>query len=327
MQRIALPGLVLSVLVASLAGCGASDQAQAAAESTQPAATVTVSDAQGRTVEVPVNPEVVVATDWSVIRTLTDLGIEVDAVPQSPGALPEDLQQYADGGQAAIVGTLFEPDYEAINALEPDLIIVGSRTGTPEVVAEMEKITPHVVDLSTRFDATTEQIPATRTRVEQLGEIFDKHDDAIDLMDAVDTDVAATAEQVTADGSTAAFVQVSGGTVSAYGPGSRFGIVYDVFGYRDTGAAVDPTADHGAEVSQEFFQQYNPGALLVLDRAATIGSEGEASAMQVLDNDLVTTTDAARNDRIQVVDGFSWYIAPAAPTSLTQISSDVRASL
>lgn len=316
-----------AAITALLAACGSSTSTTGTdASGVTTGETVSITDAQGRTVEVPVKPEVVVATDWSVIRTLTELGVQVDAVPTSNITLPEDLSQYSGDG-VTTVGTLQEPDYEAINALEPDLVIIGSRSGNPEVVTELEKFAPAVIDLSVRAETPSEQVPLTRTRVEQLGDIFGKSEQADTLMDEVEADLAATREQVVASNSTAAFVQVSGGSASAYGPGSRFGIVYDGYGYQDTGAPIDPKANHGQEVSQEFFQQYNPGAILVLDRAATIGSQGEPAALEVLDNDLVGSTDAARNDRIHVIDGFSWYIAPAAPGSLKQMSADVRESL
>ena len=250
---------------------------------------------------------------------------ELDGVPASNTALPEDLSEY-DGGDVPTLGTVVEPDYEAINELEPDVIIIGSRTGTPEVLAEMEKISPVVIDMSVRFEESSEQIPATQERVVQLGSIFGKEAEAQELMDDLTTQIEEVGTQAADSGETALFVQVSGGTASAYGPGSRFGIVYDAFGYAPTDAPVDDEGSHGQEISQEFFSEYNPGVLLVLDRAAAIGSD-EAPALEVLDNDLVNSTDAATNDKIHVVDGFSWYIATAAPSSIKQMIDDMKATL
>ncbi|HLS40425.1 MAG TPA: siderophore ABC transporter substrate-binding protein [Ornithinicoccus sp.] len=306
-----------AVAALALSACGQDAEAEPPAADGR---TVAITDAQGRTVDVPVEPGVVVATDWSVIRTLTDLGVEVDAVPEATFELPEDLAHYAD---APTVGTLHEPDFEAINELEPDLVIVGSRSGTPEVLEELEKVAPAVIDMSVRFEDSSEQLEVTTERVVQLGSVFDREAQAQQLMDDLATQVEQVHTDVAAMGESALFVQVSGGTVSAYGPGSRFGIVYDAFGFADTGAPVDEEGSHGQEISQEFFTEFNPGVLLVLDRAAAIGQD-EAPALEVLDNDLVNQTDAARNDKIVVVDGFSWYIASAAPSSLQQMVDDVR---
>ena len=90
--------------------------------------------------------------------------------------------------------------------------------------------------------------------------------------------------------------------------------------------SVDTEEAHGQEISQEFFTQYDPEVLLVLDRSQAIGEEAE-SALDVLDNGLVDRTKAATDGRIAQVDGFSWYIANAAPASLRQMVEDVKKTL
>lgn len=322
--RTLATSLTLTAALA-LTACGSDSEAGGDGEAAADSETVSITDAQGRSVEVPVNPEVVVATDWSVIRTLTGLGIEVDAVPSANFELPDDLAQHA-GDDVPTIGTVQEPDYEAINELEPDLVIIAGRSGNPEILAEMEKLSPAVIDMSVRYEEPSGQLAVAEERVVQLGSLFGKEAEAQGQIDDVLAQIEEVSAQVTETGETALFVQVSGGTASAYGPGSRFGIVYDAFGYADTGAPVDEEGSHGQEISQEFFSEYNPGVLLVLDRAAAIGSE-EAPALDVLNNDLVNTTDAAMKDKIQLVDGFSWYIAGNDPASIQQMVDDVKATL
>lgn len=314
-----------------LAGCGAATSSTDSAATAQSATTapaeaaatsVTVTDSQGREVEVPTNPETVVAMDWSVIRTLSDLGVEVDAVPQSVGQLPEDLAAYAD---TTTVGTVFEPDYEAIAALDPDVVIVGSRSGTPEVVAEFEKFAPAVLDMSVRAEDPADVFDVTAERVVQLGSIFGLEQEATDLMNGLESQIAEVKSQA-ADAGTAMVVQVSDGTVSAYGPGSRFSQVYTDFGFAATQAPIEDGGSHGEEISQEFFVQYNPGVLFVLDRAKAVGEE-QTPALDVLNNGLVGTTDAAKNGTITEIDGFAWYLAASAPSSWQQMVDDVREAL
>ncbi|HHU11310.1 MAG TPA: ABC transporter substrate-binding protein [Intrasporangiaceae bacterium] len=314
-----------------LAGCGTATSstdsgATAPSATTAPAeaaaTSVTVTDSQGREVEVPTNPETVVAMDWSVIRTLSDLGVEVDAVPQAVGQLPDDLAAYAD---ATTVGTVFEPDYEAIAALDPDVVIVGSRSGTPEVVAEFEKFAPAVLDMSVRAEDPADVFDVTTERVVQLGSIFGLEQEATDLMNGLESQIAEVKSQA-ADAGTAMVVQVSDGTLSAYGPGSRFSQVYTDFGFAATQAPIEDGGSHGEEISQEFFVQYNPGVLFVLDRAKAIGEE-QTPALDVLNNGLVGTTDAAKNGTITEIDGFAWYLAASAPSSWQQMVDDVREAL
>lgn len=311
-----------------LAACGSDDSSDSgeAADSSADAgaATVTITDSQGRDVEIPTNPEVVVATDWTAIRTLNDLGVEVDATPASIAGLPDDLAVYEDGN-IPTVGDVFEPDYEAIAAMEPDLVVVGSRSGTPEVVAEFERFAPAVIDMSVRTEDPAEFVPDTRERVEQFGEIFGLKAEADELMTGVEDQIEALNAEITESGDTAMFVQVSDGSVGAYGPGSRFGLVYSVFGYEPTDAPVDDEGSHGQEISQEFFVEYNPDALLVLDRAKTIG-EDQTPALDILTDGLADSTNAAQDDRMVEVDGFSWYLAANAPSSLQAMIDDVVAS-
>lgn len=302
----------------ALSGCG-SAEAEARAEGP----TVSITDAQGRQVTVPQNPEVVVAADWGVVRTLTDLGIDVDAVPSSKTPLPEDLAKYARGVKT--IGTVKELDYEAINALNPDLVIVAERSGTPQVVEEVSKFAT-VIDMSARWEKPSEQLPMMEQRAGEIGKIFNKESEAKASIAAAREKIAAAKAKVAESKRNALFIQVSGGKANAFGPGSRFGIIHEEFGFADTGAPIDPKADHGQEISQEFLAQYNPDVLFVLDRAKTIGND-ETPALDVLNNGLVGGTTAAAEERIVEIDGFSWYIAPNSARSLETMAADITKAL
>ena len=160
-----------------LAGCGSATTDSSGTDGAAGAAgaetagggqgSVTITDAQGREVQVPTNPETLVVLDWSVIRTLTDLGVEADAVPQSVTQLPEDLAAYQD---ATAVGTVFEPDYEAISALEPDLVIVAGRSGP--AYEELSKIAPTIdltVDNADFFGSFRERTEALKDYYAKAG--------------------------------------------------------------------------------------------------------------------------------------------------------------
>ncbi|MGB7449469.1 MAG: ABC transporter substrate-binding protein [Ornithinimicrobium sp.] len=336
-MRVHLAGASAILALVTLSACGSengsggggessqSESSQSESSQSESSDAVTITDSQGRDVEVALDPETVVATDWSAIRTLSDLGVEVDAVPVPNGGLPEDLSGYASE-DVPKVGDVFEPDYEAIAAMEPDLVVVGSRSGTPEVVEEFEKFAPAVLDMSVRTENPAEMLEETGQRVRQLGEVFNKTDDAEKQMTDLESQVEETRSKVEEQGRTAMFVQVSEGTVGAYGPTSRFGFLYEGFGFAPTDAPIDEEGSHGEEISQEFFAQYNPGALFVLDRSKAIG-QSDTPALDVLDNDLVGGTDAAQDDKIVEVDGFSWYLAPNAPSSLQQMVGDVGQAL
>ncbi|WP_370621998.1 hypothetical protein [Bacillus sp. JCM 19034] len=95
----------------------ANDQeTEAGDESTE----VTIDHELGQTV-VEKNPETVVVFDLGVLDTLDALGVEVAGVPVE--SVPDYLSQYA-GDDYENVGTLFEPDFEKIFDMQPDLIII-----------------------------------------------------------------------------------------------------------------------------------------------------------------------------------------------------------
>lgn len=66
----------------------------------------------------------------------------------------------------------------------------------------------------------------------------------------------------------------------------------------------------------------DPSLLIVLDRDAAIGEEGEA-AQAVLDNELVNGTTAVTNDDVLYVDTEKWYLSFGGLTSVTTILDEV----
>ena len=66
--------------------------------------------------------------------------------------------------------------------------------------------------------------------------------------------------------------------------------------------------------------------MFVIDRDAAIGKSGKA-AEQVLDNKLVNSTTAAKNDRITIVDGVNWYLVTGGLNTLPSLLSELSDSL
>ncbi|MFZ1231623.1 MAG: hypothetical protein WAQ53_00005, partial [Thiofilum sp.] len=86
---------------------------------------VVVETARGP-VEVAEGPTRVVVFDMAALDTIDALGVQPVGVPEKVFIPFLDEAVAAAGAQP--VGTLFEPDFEAVAALEPDLIVVGGRS-------------------------------------------------------------------------------------------------------------------------------------------------------------------------------------------------------
>lgn len=257
------------------------------------AAEITVKHAQGETV-LPDTPKKVLTFDLAALDTLDLLGVDVAGVPDF--ALPDYLAKYKD---TAKIGSLFEPDFEAVAAAEPDLIIVAGRSS--KAYPELAKIAP-TVDLSTDWADYGASVKANSVI---LGDIFGKQAEVAKLIADLDASIE-TVKASAADAGKGLIVLTGGGKVSAYGTGSRFGWIHQTLGVTPAIADVE-AATHGDAISFEFIHETNPDWLFVIDRDAAVGEAGQ-SAEQVLNNELVTQTNAWKNGHVVYIDGMKSYI-------------------
>jgi len=242
-------------------------------------------------------PQRVAVFDPASLDTLHALG--VDAVKGVFNTrMPPGLAQYA-GAEYAKVGSLHEPDLEALNKLKPDLIIVGGRSSAR--YDGVKGLAPTIDMTVDNKDFLASSIANART----LGRIFGKEAQAEALIGKLNASLAAIRPQAAGAGK-ALFVLTSGARMSAYGPGSRFGILHDGYGFVPAQPNLK-VSSHGQAASFEFILQANPDWLFVLDRDAAIGRDGSA-ARQLLDNALVKQTSAARKNQVVFVNASNWYL-------------------
>lgn len=271
------------------------------------AETIKVQDNTGE-VQVPVKPKTVLVYDYGALDIIQTLGGHVSGNPQQ--ALPPALKQFADESKYANIGTLFEPDYEKIKAMKPDLIIAGNRS-LPKV-EELKKFAP-VLDVT--IDNQNQMAHVYRN-IRSLAAIYgvsEKGEQEIKEIDAAIADVKAKA----AGKGGALFLMTNGGKLSVYGPGSRFDMLYSVFGVNPTKDKIE-VSKHGQAVSFEYLLKVNPDWLFVLDRDAAVGKDGDA-AKKLLDNKLVHATKAWRNQHVVYLNAGNWYtMSNASPTALKE---------
>lgn len=262
-----------------------------------------IKHAQGET-DIDGVPQKIVVFDLAAVDTLDALGVEIDGLPT--GILPPYLQKYA-GANITNVGTMFEPDFEAVAAMEPDLIIVGGRSAPK--YAELSKLAP-TIDLTvdrTNFFASAKQNTVT------LGEIFGKQAEAAEAVAALDTSLAGLRASAEDAGNVLVMI-TTGGRMSAHGPGSRFDVVFSDYGFKPAVDGLD-TGTHGQAISNEFILETNPDWMFVVDRDAAIGREGTA-ARQMLDNELVNQTTAWQKNQVVYLDPVSWYLVGGGLTAM-----------
>ena len=260
-------------------------------------------------------PKTVLTFDLATLDTLNALGVPVAGVPGSN--IPDYLARYR-GDEFLKVGSLFEPDFEAVYAAQPDLVIVALRS-SPHLNA-LNKIAP-TIDLSVDSrDFLSSALAQART----LGQIFGQEMAVEARISALEASIADTRAK-SAKAGRALVVMISGAKITAYGQGSRFGWLYDTLGFAP--AATDlQTATHGEAVSFEYLHKLNPDWLFVLDRDAAVGNAGGAAA-KVLENELMAATSAVRQGRVVSLDPVRWYIVGSGLAALQVMTDDINRAL
>lgn len=247
--------------------------------------TVTVDTARGD-IDLAVNPSPLVVYDMTLLQDLAALDVAVDGAPSD---LPLDNLHSETQPDPEEVGTLFEPDLEALNAMQPQAILVGSRMA--EKYDELANIAP---TLDMTID-TANIYESSKQRLHDLGALFGKSDQAAKLQNDIDS-LITEAKAVTKDSGTGLVVMVNGNKMSVYGADSRYGFIHNVV---NVPIADDQIKDgrHGQPISFEYLQKTNPDWLFVVDRSAAIG-EDSVGAKAVLDNPLVAQTTAWQKDQV-----------------------------
>lgn len=238
------------------------------------------------TVDLAINPSPLVVYDMSLLQDLAALNVAVDGMPSNLRLdnLHADTQPEPKG-----VGTVFEPDLEALNAMKPQAILIGSRMA--EKYDELANIAP---TLDMTID-TANIYESSKQRLHDLGALFGKSDEAAKLQGNIDTLIDET-KTVTKNKGTGLVIMVNGNKMSAFGDKSRYGFIHTVLGVPMTDNQIADAA-HGQPVSFEYLQKTNPDWLFVIDRSAAIGEDG-AGAKAVLDNPLVAQTNAWSKNQV-----------------------------
>jgi len=275
---------------------------------------IVVEHAKGKT-SLPATPEKVLVFNLGALDVLDAIGVEVAGVPGGPK--PAHLAKYASGSYLN-VGSLFEPDYEAIVNAGPDLVIVGGRSSRN--YDDLSKIAP-TIDLSASWD---NHIEDAKRNALTLGTVFGKKADVQALLDKLESSTAEL-QGLAGKAGTALAMITTGGKMSAYGEGSRFSALYDVYGFEP---AIEKTGTgvHGQPISFEFLLETDPDWLFVVDRDAAIGLEGQ-SAAALLDNEIIHKTKAWKAGRIVYVNAGNWYLAGSGIQALQMNVDEIAGAL
>ncbi|ADI00312.1 siderophore ABC transporter substrate-binding protein [Salisediminibacterium selenitireducens] len=332
MKQTKLLKAILGGLTITMMGCANDEQAADAGNSEETntsneenvqndeesgsAYPMTITHELGETV-IGERPEAVVVFDYGVADIMLEIGVMPTGVPQ--GNIPSYLDAL-EGDDIEDAGTLFEPDFEAIYGMDPDLIIISGRAA--DAYDDLSEIAP---TLFVSVD-TSDYMNSFEENARLIGDVFNETETVSDRLQ----DIQMALEDVKAltDGmeEQALILMTSEGQLSAYGPGSRFGIIHDDFGIPAADPGIDE-ANHGMNVSFEYVLETNPDYIFVMDRGAVVApGEGE-TAQETLANDLVMNTTAYQKDQVIELHPEYWYISAGGLTSVSEMINQVKDGL
>lgn len=312
-------GIIIGIAVVAIVGVLAAGKLAGKKDGQAIDETIVIKHDLGET-EVPVNPERVVTLSYSTLDILDEMDLEEKVVGTAKDNLPSYLEEY-NNEEIVSVGNLKEFSLETINELKPDLIIIeGRQTDSYE---DLMAIAP-TIQLGTD---NTNYFGSLERNLTALGQIFGKEDMAEGQLSALNKRVEKISEEVKGEELNALALMVSDGAMSVYGNGSRFSSIYDDFGFKAADEEIE-VSKHGQNISYEYLLTKNPNYLFVIDKGAATGSSEEPTAAKdILNNDLVKSTDTYKNDKIIYLNGPAWYVGGAGLQAADLMIKDIEAAI
>ena len=272
-------------------------------------------------VEVPFDPQRIAILDLASLDILDELGVG-DRVVGTASTSLDYLQSYVTNDSIVNLGNIKEADMEAVMACEPDIIFIGGRLS--KAYDALCEIAP-VVFLAT--DTEKGVVESTRENAMTIASIFGLEDQVESLM--ADFDSRIDALKAFAEGKTAIVGMTTSGSFNVLGNDGRCSIIGKEIGFENIGvdANID-TSTHGNEASFEFIVDKNPDYIFAMDRDAAIGTDGAQLAQEILENELVKSTDAYKNGHIvYLAHPKVWYTAEGGIQALSEMLSDLENAL
>jgi len=306
----------IAVLLLSIVLVGCKETKNKNANLSDPAVeTVKITHELG-TVEVIKNPKRVVALDFASLEMLDLLDVEVVGAPKT--SLPAQLSKYEKDASVVDLGNLKEINFELLNELQPDVIFMSGRLQNS--YDEISKIAPAVY---TEIDYS-DYLNSLEKITQMYATIFDETATTQKALTEVKEDISALQDKVKESDKRALIVLHNKGRFSAYGKGSRFGIIHDVFGVQEAVDGLD-SSRHGQSVSNEFIQSANPDYLYIIDRSAVV--DKSATNKEEIENQLIQQTNAYKNGNIVYLDPEIWYLSGGGIYSLHKMIDEVNTNL
>ncbi len=273
-------------------------------------------------------PQIIVSYDLAILDSLHYLQIPVAGMPDVRQREP--FQKY---GEMPSVGSLFEPDYDALNSLKPDLIFASRRT--QDKLSKLNQVAPAAY-LST---APGQFLSDFKSHHLHLAKAFSKEAEVEPKLAAIEEDL--TKLHQLNQGRTAALLMVfNDRKIISQGAGDVMAYAFEVLGLsvvptakpepaaqakahqahspkkRKQGAAENAYRRHQQQL--QAIAEANPDWLLVMDRQQMRTGKLQADAI-IQAHPVLGNMDAVVHKRVLYLDPARWYLMRGGLDNLHQL--------
>jgi len=357
---------MLAILALSFVGCSSDEPEETAYQGyqdedntvlTEPAdgngtgerTFVDVVDFYGNVVTVAQNPTTVAIFDFGILDMLYSIGfentgIETVIVP-TMSTLPDALSWFRYGGDenTTVVtgGTLFYVDWDIMDFVNPELVILGVRSFGMNAAEERLSVDDALAfqnDTMEQFsetaflwltiDARNSNLTRDmRANAYSLAQIFPDIGELLFAeVEAIEAEMAAIRDVTVESGMEAAFIMMlDPATMTIFLDNSRFGFIFDEFGFAPLSMDLEAWTDqHGFAIQSEFLLEHDPDVIFLLDRTEPATGLGAATD-NFMNDAIIQRTSAFINGH--VYSGLpmpEWYTVVGGFGSARRMISDVN---
>lgn len=312
---------LMAVMAVGLIACGTDKSDNEGTKEEKTSVTITSLDASKNEIEleVPYNPKRIAILDLACLDIIDELGVGDRVVGMASTSI-DYLEKYSNDASIKNLGTIKEADLEAVMECEPDIIFIGGRLS--KSYDALSEIAP-VVYLAT--DTNEGLVNSVSKNAKTIASIFGMEDKVDSLMS--DFGARIDAIKKISSGKTALVGMTTSGSFNLLGNDGRCSLIGVEAGFNNL-TAVGSTSTHGNESSFETVVQQNPDYIFVMDRDSAISTAGAKTAKEIVENELVKTTDAYKNNHIIYLEHSNvWYTAEGGIQALDIMLKDLEKGL
>lgn len=301
-----------------LTACGSDDDSSSAAADSTASATRTITDAQGRKVKVPTEPQKVVALSEPTLDAALALGVEPVGATAGRGQTGVSTYLADKASKAQVVATVAEADMEKLATLQPDLILLDETTGAKRELSKLQAIAPTVVTAKLNEDW---KVAFTAT-----ADALNKKDQGAKILSDFDADVAATKEKLGANaGAAVSVIRWQDNAPSVVGKGKgHVGSTLSALGLDRPTDQQGESSGHSEPVSLEKLTTIDGDWLFFGTLADKADGEKAYAEAQKVPN--FSKLEAEKQGHVVVIQGSAWNSA-GGPLAAGIVLDDVTTAL